>query len=333
MTITAPVPGFSLATLARFAAALPLPSAALPAAQQRTPDVVVFSSAPFRLLSDLASAGLRQLTALLPALEQALQDESVASLGHLAKAAGAAARQITEGHVALLAEGPERAAASLRGEIPIPVTTATAETRQVLRTFARQFGAALEAGSGSGSEPAPDARTSETMRTIARQIGSAERLASAVLPEPDASPIQRWLGEAKHVLRGIGDALDRAAEQLQAPPLMALADNPSNVPSIWALAQVTAAQAQVAAAYGSLGQSLREPRRIAAAMTAGTFAIPPDHLAGATTMLGMLLVLATLWLAGGIWSLVTGTAGLIAAGCWVVRISRASSGVRLDERR
>lgn len=323
MTITAPVPGFSLAALARLAAALPLPSAAPSSAQQRSPDVVVFSSAPFRLLSDLASAGLRQLTALLPAIEQALQDDSAAPLGHLAKAAGAAARQITEGHVALLAEGPERVAASLRGEIPIPATATPSEAQQVLRTLARQLGTAAE------PEPAPDVRTSETLRTIARQIGTAEPLASPLAADKEASPIERWLGEAKLVLRSTGDALDRAEQQLIALPPATAPD----APSAWALAQITAAQAQVTAAYSSLSHSLREPRRIAAAITAGSFAIPADHLAGATTMCGMLLVLATLWLAGGIWSLVTGTVGLIGIGFWVMRISRASSGVRLDVRR
>lgn len=322
MTITAPVQSLSLATLARLAT-LPLPSAAPSSAQQRAPDVVVFSSAPFRLLSDLASAGLLQLTALLPALERALQDDGATSLGHLAKAAGAAARQITEGHVALLAEGPERVAAWLRGETPIPTTAISSEARQTLRTLARQLGTAPEA------DPAPDARTSETLRTIARQIGTAERLAFPLVADPDTSPIQRWLDEAKLVLRGTGDALDRAEQQLTAFPQTTTPDAPSS----WALAQITAAQVQVSAAYGSLSKSLREPRRFTAAIGAGSFAMPPDHLAGATTMFGMLLVLATLWLAGGIWSLVTGTAGLIAVGYWVMRISRASSGVRLDVQR
>lgn len=324
MTITAPAQGLSLATLARLATLeLPLPSAAPPSAQQRAPDVVVFSSAPFRMLSDLASAGLKQLTALLPALQQASQDDGANSLGHLAKAAGAAARQITEGHVALLAEGPERVAASLRGEVPIPATAVPSEARQILRTLARQIGTSPEA------EPAADARTSETLRTAARQIGASERLASPLVADPDASPIQQWLGEAKLVLRDTGDALDRAEQRLAALPQAMTPDTPT----AWALAQITAAQVQVTAAYGSLGQSLREPRRLAAAIGVGSFTNPTDHLAGATTMFGMLLVLGTLWLAGGIWSLVTGTAGLIAIGFWVVRISRASSGVRLDVRR
>lgn len=340
MTVTAPVPGFSLANLIRLAASLPLPSAALPSAQQRAPDVVVFSSAPLRLLSDLASAGLRQLTALLPALEQALQDESVAPLGHLAKSITVAARQVTDGHVALLAEGPERAAASLRGELPIPSTAMTGEARQLLRTFARQLGnerenkAPTESDSETPTELAPDARTDETLRTIARQVGSTERLASTPARDSDASPIELWLAEAKQVLRNTGDALDRADEHLRSVALdMAPVSRSTALaepPSAWALAQVAAAQLQVAAAYGSLGQSLRGPRRLPRAITAGTLAIAPDHLAAATTGFGMLLVLATLWLAGGIWSVITGTVGLIAIGLWVVRISRASSGIALD---
>ena len=114
MAVMAPVSGLSLAALARFSAGLPLPEAAAPPDKQaRMPDVVVFSSAPMRVLSDLASAGLRQLAALLPMIEQAVQGESPAPLGLLAKAASAAARQIGDGHEALLAEGPDRVAASI----------------------------------------------------------------------------------------------------------------------------------------------------------------------------------------------------------------------------
>ncbi len=390
MTITAPVQGFSLAALARLVS-LPLPSAAPPSAQSRSPDVVVFSSAPFRLLSDLAATGLRQLTTLLPALEQALQGDSAAPLGHLAKAAGAAARQITEGHVALLAEGPERVAASLRGELSAPATDVPPEARQLLRTLARQLGTPSDsepnpeprttetlrtaarqlgmegrlatpssAGAESGPEPrttetprtvarqtgvddrlapprgsesGPDAPTNETLRTVARQIGMDGRLAAPRSAEPNASPIQRWLADAELVLRGTSDALDRAEQHLAGLPPAATPE----APSAWALAQVTAAQVLVTAACGSLAQSSRVWRGTTATATAtalgGSFAIGADRLAAATTMFGMLIVLVTLWLAGGVWSLVTGFAGLLAVGVWVLRISRASKGVSLDARR
>lgn len=359
MTITAPVQGFSLATLARLIS-LPLPSAAPPSAQSRSPDVVVFSSAPFRLLSDLAATGLRQLTTLLPALEQALQGDSATPLGHLAKAAGAAARQITEGHVALLAEGPERVAASLRGELPASGTDVPAEARQLLRTLARQLGTSsdaepspepratdalrtavrqlgldgsLAAPRSSEAELGADAQPNETLRTVARQIGMDDHLAAPRSAEPDASPIQRWLADAELVLRGTGDALGRAEQRLAELPPAATPD----APSAWALAQVTAAQVLVAAAYGSLTQSSRVWRgtkaNAAATVTSFSFALSAERLAGATTMLGMLVVLATLWLAGGVWSLVTGFAGLLAVGLWVLRISRASKGVTLDARR
>lgn len=372
MTITAPVQGLSLAALARLVA-LPLPSAAPPSEQSRAPDVVVFSSAPFRLLSDLAGAGLRQLTTLLPALEQALQNDSAVPLGHLAKAAGAAARQIAEGHVALIAEGPERVAASLRGELPAPVTEVSTEAHQVLRTLAwqlgtvsdaepatatrtnessrplaRQPGTASEAesapatrtneslrtiarqlGTVSDAAPTPESRANETLRTIARQIGTQDHPAAPRSSEPETSPIERWLSDAELVLRDTGDVLDRAEQRLAALPQATTPETPS----AWALAQITAAQVQVTAAYGSLGHSLRAPRRAIAAAAASSFTLSADRFAGATTMLGMLLVLGTLWIAGGVWSLVTGIAGLIALGLWVVRISRASSGVSLDVRR
>lgn len=388
MTITAPVQGSSLAALAR-SISLPLPSAAPPSTQSRSPDVVVFSSAPFRLLSDLAAAGLRQLTTLLPALEQALQGDSAAPLGYLAKAAGAAARQITEGHVALLAEGPERVAASLRGELSAPGTDVPAEGRQLLRTLARQLGTpsdsepspeprttetlrtiarqvaldgrlatprSAEAESNPephttetlrtisrqtgmddrpapprAGEPGPDAQINETLRTVARQIGIDDRLAAPRSAEPDASPIQRWLADAELVLRGTSDALNRAEQRLAELPPAAT----PQAPSAWALAQVTAAQILVTAAYGSLAQSSRVWRGTTARATAsgGFFAAAGDRLVGATTMLGMLIVLATLWLAGGIWSLVTGFAGLLAVGLWVLRISRASRGISLDAHR
>ncbi|RZK88141.1 MAG: hypothetical protein EOO66_18645, partial [Methylobacterium sp.] len=209
MTIMPPVQGLSLAALARLVA-LPLPSAAPPSAEPRAPDVVVFSSAPFRLLSDLAGAGLQQLTTLLPVLEQALQDDSAVSLGHLAKAAGAAARQIADGHVALLAEGPERVAASLRGELPAPVTEMPTEARQVLRALARQIGTepdtksapesrandglrtlARQVGTASDAKPAPEPRANEGLRTLARQLGTT----------PDAEPAPE--ARANEILRTV----------------------------------------------------------------------------------------------------------------------------------
>ncbi len=330
MTMTAPVSGLSLATLARLVA-LPLPSGAPPSAQQaRSPDVVVFSSAPFRMLSDLASAGLQQLSALLPALEKAVLEESAAPLGHLAKVAGAAARQIGEGHVALLAEGPERVAAALRGEIPSMPPASQTEGRQTLRTLARQIGTAAEGE--PLPEPLPDARTSETLRAVARQIGMAERFGLPQITDPDATPIQRWLSEANLVLHDTSDALERAERQLSAQIQAAPPNAPAqDTPTIWALGQIAAAQAQVTAACGSLGQSLRAPRR-PAVTTAASFKLQLDHLAGATTMVGTLLILAVLWFAGGVWSAVSGALGLVGLGFWLLRIRRASKGIRLDVR-
>ena len=139
------------------------------------PDTVVFSSAPLRLLADLASAGLRQLATLLPALEQAVGLPDPVPLGHLAKAAGAAARQVEEGHAALLAEGPDRVAASLNGEQRARAA-APDQATQLLRTLARQI--------GSAPPQATEARASEALRTIARQIGDSV----ASLPDRASSP-------------------------------------------------------------------------------------------------------------------------------------------------
>ena len=421
MAVMAPVSGLSLAALAKFSAGLPLPeAAAAPDKQGRVPDVVVFSSAPMRVLSDLASAGLRQLAALLPILEQAVQEESAVPLGYLANAAGAAARQIGEGHPALIAEGPDRVAAALRGPT-LPQNNspanATTDTKQMLRTLARQISADAEpaqdgltseapdrlaaalskspAGAppdpkqvlravahqlesegpqedragessdqfaatlpktapspisssasvladakqvlrtiarqvGAEAEPARDGKTSEILRSIARQIGTADD------PEPlsrtgsDAGPIQRWLTEAKHVLRSTGDVLDQAEQQLRPLAAAEPLNQAAELPAGWALSQIVAAQAQIAMAYASLGQARTAPR-LTSRTTPASFRI--DHLAGATTFLGMLLVLATLWLIGGIWSVATGAVALGGAAVWVWRISQASRGVALDARR
>jgi secondary thiamine-phosphate synthase enzyme len=317
MTVMAPVSGLSLVALERFSAGLPLPEAAAPPDKQPSlPDVVVFSSAPMRVLSDLASAGLRQLAVLLPMIEQAVQDESAVPLGHLAKAATAAARQISDGHVALLAEGPDRVAAVLRGPVGprngAPANPAM-DTKQLLRTLARQIGAE--------TEPTEEGRTSDTLRTIARQLGASDILEPRSQAEPDAGPIQRWIAEAKHVLRGTGDALDRAEEQLR-PLAMADASNVAgNAPPAWILTEILAAQAQIAIAYAGIGQARATVGPTSWAMPR-SFSI--NHLAGATTVFGMLLVLATLWLIGGLWSAATGTVALIGTVFWVWRHTSAS---------
>lgn len=312
--MVAPVPGFSLAALARFSAALPLPEAApAPDRQSRVPDVIVFSSAPMRLLSDLASAGLRQLAALLPMIEQAVQNESTVPLGHLAKAAGAAARQIVDGHEALLAEGPDRVAASVRGRGIVPAS-ATPDTQPSLRTLARQI--------GSQPVPAEPRQPSDILRTIARQLGSAE------LPEPKspAEPIQHWLIEAKHLLRSTGEALDRADDQLRPQ----LAADPASVAagssSRWVMTEIMAAQAQIALSYAAVSR-VGTPTRTRDRVMPLTSSL--DHLAGATTLFGMLLVLATLWLIGGLWSVAAGIAALAGAALWIWRVNRASLGLML----
>ena len=115
MAVLAPVSGLQLEALARLPDARPLPGPAPEPKSSVFSDVVVFSSAPMRVLSDRASAGLRQLASLLPLIEQAVSEETTLALGHLSKAAGTAARQITEGHEALLAEGPDRVAGAMAG--------------------------------------------------------------------------------------------------------------------------------------------------------------------------------------------------------------------------
>lgn len=288
------------------------------------PDVVVFSSAPMRVLSDLASTGLRQLAALLPIIEQAVQEESMVPLGHLAKAAGAAARQIGEGHEALLAEGPDRVAATLRGPLLQsggPATTAATDTKQLLRLLARQIGA--------DTEPTQEGHASETLRSIARQIGTADQLEPRATAEPGAGPIQRWLTEAKHLLRSTGDALDRAEEQVSSLAKAEPINAASAAPPAWVLTEILAAQAQIGRVYGTIGRA-RATARIGYRAAPPTLAL--GTLAGATTVLGMLLILATLWLVGGLWSLVAGAAALGGTALWVLRISKASRGLALDAR-
>lgn len=324
MAITAPVPGLSLAVLAQLAAYLPLPAAETASAKpQPLPDTVVFSSPPTRLLSDIASAGLRQLAALLPAIEGAIRDESVVPLGQLAKAVSTAARQIADGHVALLAEGPDRIVAAMPGRVPLPGAPlpSSGDAKQLLRDLARQLGAE--------TERMPDAHTSETLRTIARQIDAA-RVEPRIPPDPGAGPIQRWLTEAKHVLRTTGGALDRAEATLR--PLVAEArpDAGGQPSTIWALTEIMAAQAQLIAAYASLPPTRTEPRRTAGTTGEFRLTLPLQQLAGATALLGMMLIAAVLWLSGGIWALATGAAGLVVTAFWVWRISRASRGVTLD---
>lgn len=424
MAVMAPVSGLSLAALARFSAGLPLPEAApSPDKQPRLPDVVVFSSAPMRVLSDLASAGLRQLAALLPLIEQAVQGESPAPLGHLAKAASAAARQIGDGHEALLAEGPDRVAASMQRPFPaqsaapsvvgldtkqglrtlarqmgedakgLPADgpdqvsalskrqlstqsaappTVGVDTKQVLRTLARQVGDETEALPGEGpnrvaaslqrqlaTQPAAtptagsdtkeilrtlarqigaeaelphDGRASENLRTIARQLGTAGPSEPRAPEDPGAGPIQRWLSEAKHLLRSTSDALGRAEEQLrptatQEPQAQSL---DGTAQSAWVMTEILAAQAQVALAYAAVSQTRT-------GSPVGYRAVAPrrlslDNLAGATTLLGMLLVVSTLWVLGGLWSAAAGIVACCGAAAWVWRISRASQGVTLDVR-
>ena len=395
MAVMAPVAGFSLTAFERFSAGLPLPGAATAHDEQLPlPDVVVFSSAPMRILSDLASAGLRQLTALLPMIEQAVQGESTAPLGYLAKAASAAARQINDGHQALLAEGPDRVATSMQRQAPAqsdaPANAAT-ETKQLLRTLARQIGAepaedsptseplrtivrqsggnldtlpaehpdrvatsmerqASAQSRAPASEAATDTKqllrtlarrigaqtgsfdensTSEPFGTIARQAGAADQLEPRFKAEPGAGPIERWISEAKHLLRSTGDVLERADERLR--PLAAEPTNVAGGPTTaWVLTEILAAQAQIAVAYNALTQS-RATARVS--YRAASRAVSLDSLAGATTLLGMLLILTTLWIIGGLWSAVTGVVALCGTAVWVWRISQASRGVTLDARR
>ncbi len=387
MASLAPVAGFSLAALERFPAGSPLPEATTASVKQPAlPDVIVFSSAPLRILSDLASAGLRQLAALLPRIEQAVQEGSTVSLGYLAKAASTAARQISDGHQALVAEGPDRVAATLQSNGPT-------DSKQLLRTLARQIGAeaetaediptsepartivrqsgdkpdillaehpdrvatpmdrpdpaqsrAPEAAStdakqllrilarqiGAEIEPAEDSLTSEPAHTIARQVGTVDRLEPRSPVEPGASPIQRWISEAKHLLRSTGDVLERAEAQLR--PLAAV--EPTNVagepPAAWVLIEIMAAQAQIALAYNAISQSRAAARH---SHRSASRAFSLDSLAGATTLFGMLLIVTTLWIVGGLWSAATGIVALCGAAIWVWRISQASRGVTLDAQR
>lgn len=324
MAMMALIPGFSLAALARMPADMPLPQAASALGKQsHAPDVVVFSSAPMRVLSDLASAGLRELAALLPMIEQAVENASAAPLGHLAKAAGAAARQIVDGHEALLAEGPDRVGASLKSQVMTqssPPATGSVEAKQVLRTLARQIGAEVA--------PAEPGRASESLRAVARQLGAADLLKPRPSSAPDAGPIERWLSEAKHLLHSTGEALGRAKEQLR-PPMPEPANLAGASPTGWVLTEILAAQAQIATSYKAVSRA-----RTAAHMAyrAEPRARSSDHLAAATTLFGILLTVSTLWLLGGIWLVATGIGALASATVWVWRINRASRGVTLDAR-
>ncbi len=324
MAVMAPLPGVTLAALARLSAVLPLPDAgASTETLARPPDVVVFSSAPMRLLSDLASAGFRQLAALLPIIEQAVQDQSVVPLGRLAKAASAAARQIADGHEALLAEGPDRVAVALRAQAWPQVASAApnpaSDAKQSLRTLARQVGTEAELAEGG--------RPDERLRTLARQLGAEDPLEPRPALQPGAGPIQRWLAEAKHLLRDTGEVLDRAEQQFR--PLLQVQDAAGCPTAAWVLTEINAAQCQIASAYAAVRQTGTTAPRGHRALSR-----PPTlgNLAGATTVLGMLLVLATLWLLGGAWSLGIGACALGGAVVWVWRISKASQGVTLDAR-
>ena len=267
------------------------------------------------------------MTALLPALEQAVLDESVVPLGHLAKAVSAAARQIEDGHGALLAEGPDRVLAAMPGPFSLPSGTPSAsseEARQLLRDLARQVGVETEG--------APGEKTSEALRTVARQIGATD-VQSRPPPEPGESPIDRWLAEAKHAIRSTEDALDRAEATLRPIVTDARPEVCKQPSPLWALTEITAAQVQLIAAYASLPPTRAEPRRVVGATARFSIRLPLDQFAGATTLLGMLLLLAALWLAGGLWMLATGAAGLAMTAVWVWRISRATRGVTLDATR
>ena len=367
MAVTAPVPGLSAVALPPWEAALPLPeigaatgttvgapigttvgapigttAGAVTGADGTLPDLVVFSSAPLRLLSDLAASGLRQLIALLPTIERAVQEASPLSLGHLARAVGAAARQIGDGHAALLAEGPDRVAAAVPRESGMAA----------LRTVARQLGAATpdvksdtETPSETGRAGAAPDDARQILRAVARQLGTAAD-APLLRPDPAAadradSAVEHWLGDADHALRDASNVLDRAEEQLR--PLVAHAADEQPVlagqhpTSVWAMTEVIAAQAQVAAAFGGLATFRLRPAPWAAPAGSAVGGLRLDHLAGAITLFGIALLLAIVWLLGGIWSAAVGVGGTIVAlavaALWGWRIVVSAHGLRLDLRR
>ena len=277
----------------------------------------MFSTAPFRALAELAAAGLRQLATLLPTLEQAVEDRSLEPMIHLAKAAGAAARQVEDGHVALLAAGPDRLTAALPSALPLPRTLPSEETSQALRTFARQIGATLE----------PEAGTvpNDTLRAAARQIGAATlEHQAAVETDAKAEPAQLWLTEAKHLLHRTGDALDQASNLLPIP-------DPAQPPAaLSAIAlEIAAAQTQVAVAFASLANTPLASRR-ATASSRMTFRLPTGHLSSAASGFGALLLLTVMSLASGVWWLCLCLIGLTATAFWIWRIGRAAQGLTLD---
>ncbi|HYZ61469.1 MAG TPA: hypothetical protein VE650_03370, partial [Acetobacteraceae bacterium] len=326
-----PISGFALASLARWAATLPpTPDASglTGAPSSRQPDLIVFSSAtPLRLLSDLASTGLRQLISLLPIVERLLQDPapeaSPLPLGHLAKALGAAAQQIEEGHEGLLTGDAARLSPG--------TARASSTARDTLRATARELGVAYDpylprgAADRLQSGRAPDAR--QALRAAARQVGEAHSDSStpqAPAPGGDraASAVNRWLGDAKQALRGASGLLVRAEYRLQAaaspsseeraPPTVSHA--PAGSDTAWALNQVSLAQHQVAAALLTVTAS---PLRRVAPSRAPAAAAPATRIYRLNSVIaalgaGLLAVLG--WLAAGSWSLASGFACLVVTG-------------------
>ena len=102
------------------------------------------------------------------------------------------------------------------------------------------------------------------------------------------------------------------------------------LPSTWILAEIQAAQVQITAAYAAVSQP-RTTARISYRIAPPHFSL--DHLAGATTLLGMALILTTLWIVGGLWSTAAGIVALGGAVMWTWRLSQATRGVTLDARR
>lgn len=307
MALMAVLPGLFPSALVRDTAAAPAREAAT--VMPRLEDAVVFSSAPFRLLADLATAGLRQLATLLPSLERASEDGSLVPLGHLAKAANTAAREVADGHLALLAAGPDRTASALLG---VPIRTTPSDG---LRALARQRG-------GFPVEAAPP-RAADDLRAIARQLGAALPLVGDDAPAVD--PKEGWLAEAKHILRRTGDALADAVDRYPATDTTIQLSPQTS----WAMAEIVAARAQVSATLVRLNEIPTEPnRRATAPLLAGPFGL--EQWAGATGALGIVLLLALLVLIGGAWSLGAAILALggTAYGAW--RIGRASRGFRLD---
>ena len=234
-----------------------------------------------------------------------------------------AVRQVADGHVALLAEGPDRLAAALPSATP-PRASVLAEAPQQLRSLARQIGATLEPATESATDVVPNA----TLRTVARQIG-ANALERPLLDisDPKAEPAQRWLAEADHILHRTGDTLD------QASALVPLAETALARPTLDPLAiEIAAAQMQVATTRAALSSRATAPRQAA---TPSRFPLDllPRQLSNATSLIGTLVILALMSLATGLWSVCLVLLGLGATVYWVWRIGRAAQGVSLDVRR